>query len=273
MSITVGEFGDDHMTEAGEEGAGERQAEESESFKSTILPVILGLIIDLIVDTFSGLSDSSKMMVIVGLGVVYSGAELAGKRPKRFRISSRAKNLMTVAFIIAVLLILVAAVILGLSLVTTAFLVGWTILMAFTLRFAQSMPEGSVVPKVALTRIAAFTLGAALSIGGAPVIDQIMEGPAHLTIENNCDQHLRYDPLDISIPPGRSQTLEIPGVTVTVERRGNWISVSGSYGPEVTFPVTGSHDLIVDGRPLRPGDSRRIDLGDGEDHHLIINCR
>ncbi|HII06753.1 MAG TPA: hypothetical protein HA349_05430 [Methanotrichaceae archaeon] len=256
-----------------EEGEGDRRAEESESFKSTLLPVILGLIIDLIVDTFSGLSDSAKMMVIVGLGVVYSGAELAGKRPKRFSISSKAKTLMTMAFIIAVLLILVAAIILGLSLVTTAFLVGWTILMAFTLRFAQSIPEGSVVPKVALTRIAAFTLGAALSIGGAPLVDQIIEGPAHLTIENNCDQHLRYELLGISIPPGGSQTLEIPGITVNVEHRGDWISVSGSYGPDVTFPVTGSYDLIVDDRPLRPGYSRSIDLGDGEDHHLIINCR
>ncbi len=181
------------------------------------------MIIDLIVDMFTGLSDSAKMMVIVGLGVVYSGAELAGKRPKRFRISNRAKNLMTVAFLIAVLLILIAAVILGLSLLTTAFLVGWTILMAFTLRFAQGIPEGNVVPKVALTRIAAFTLGAALSIGGAPVVDQLMEGPAHLTIENNCDQHLGYDPLDISISPGGSQTLEVPGVTLTVEHRGDRI--------------------------------------------------
>lgn len=61
------------------------------------------MIVDLIVDTFSGLSDSARMMVIVGLRVVYSGAELAGKRHKRFRISSRARLFMTVAFIIAVL--------------------------------------------------------------------------------------------------------------------------------------------------------------------------
>jgi hypothetical protein len=212
-------------------------------------------------------------MVIVGLGVVYSGAELAGKRPKKFRISSRAKNLMTVAFIIAVLLILVAAFILGLSLVATAFLVGWTVLMAFSLRFAQSIPEGSVVPKVVLTRIAAFTLGAALSIGGAPVVDQILEGPAHLTIENDCDRYIRYEPLDISIPPGGSQTLEIPGVTVTAEHRGDWIYVSGSYGPKVPFPITEGVDIIVDGQTLRPGDSRRMDLGDGKGHRLTIRCR
>lgn len=254
-------------------GEGATSTKERESVKSTLLPVILGLIINLIVDIFSTLSDSYKMAVIVGLGIVYSGTEIASKRPKRFGISPRAKTLMTLAFIIAVLLILVAAAILGLSLAATAFLVGWTVLMAFALRFAQSIPEGSVVPKLALTRIAAFTLGAALSIGGAPVVDQILEGPAHLTIENNCNQYLEYDLMGVSISPGGSQTLEIPGIAVTVENKEDSISVSGPYGQKVDFPTREGVDIIIDGQTLRPGDSRRIDLGDGKDHRLTIKCR
>lgn len=157
----------------------QKSLRRGESFKNTLLPVILGLVVDLIMETISSLSASGKMIVIIGLSVVYSGAEFAGKRPKSFRISSRAKTLMTLAFIIAVILVLAASFILGLSLAATAFLVGWTVLMAFALRFAQKIPEGNAAAKVAMTRVAAFTLGAALSIGWAPVVDVAFGGPAH----------------------------------------------------------------------------------------------
>jgi len=261
------------VAEEGEEEAGKGRAKESESFKSTLLPVILGLLVDLIMETFSGLSTSSKMIVIIGLSVVYSGAEVARKRPKSFRISSRAKTLMSIAFVAAIVLVLAASFILGLSLAATAFLVGWTGLMALALRFAQTIPEGNAAARVVMPRVAAFTLGAALSIGGAPVVDVAFGGPAHLTIENNCDRHLGYDPLGVSIPPGGVQTLEIPKVAIIVEHLGDRISASGSYGPKVEFPVTSAVDVMIDGETLGPGALRRIDLGDGEDHRIAIRCR
>lgn len=260
------------MEEDAEERAGKKDARESESFKSTILPVLLGLIVDLIVDAFSGLSSSAKMMVIVGLSVAYTAGELLGKRPKSFGISSRAKRLMTAAFVIAVLLLLGAAFILGLSLAATAFLTGWTILMALSLRLASSVPEGGVLARVALTRISAFTLGAALAIGGAPVAEVAFGGPAHLTIINDCGDDLEYAPLNISIPAGESQTKEMPPIVVDVEHRGNVIQVGGTLGPKAPFPLSQGIEISIDDRPLRPGDSRRIDLGDGKDHRLRIRC-
>ena len=275
MHRLAGEPGDDHMAEDARERAGERGARESESFKSTILPVLLGLIVDLIVNAVSDLSTPSKMIVIVGLSVVYSGGEIIGKRPRRFGISSRAKKLMTMAFIIAVLLILAAAFILGMSLEATAFLVGWTILMALALQFASSIPEGSVVAKVAMTRIAAFTLGAALAIGGAPVVDVALGGPAHLTVVNGCDQDFRYSApgIDIDVPHGGSQTLPMPRIAIDVERNGNQITVGGPYGQLADFEAPEGVEIIIDGQLLEPGYSRRIDLGDGEDHTLTISCR
>ncbi len=274
MPLLAGEPGDDHMSEHTEERAGEREAHESESFKSTILPVLLGLIVNLIVDTFSGLTTPSKMIVIIGLSVVYSGGEIIGKRPKRFEISSRAKKLMTIAFIIAVLLILAAALILGLSLEATVFLVGWTILMALALQFASSIPEGNVVAKVAMTRIAAFTLGAALAIGGAPVVDVALGGPAYLTVVNGCDHDFRYSApgIDIDVPHGGSQTLEMPRVAIDVERHGNQITVGGPYGQLADFEVPKGIKIAIDDQPLEPGYSRRVDLGDSENHTLTISC-
>lgn len=260
------------MAEDARERAGEKGTSESESFKSTILPVLLGLIVDLIVDAFSGLSSSAKMMVIVGLSVVYSGGEIIGKRPHRFGISSRAKRLMTAAFVIAVILILAAAFILGLSLAATAFLTGWTILMALSLRLASGVPEGSVVARVALTRISAFTLGAALAIGGAPVAEVAFGGPAHLTIINDCGEDLEYAPLKISIPAGESQTKEMPPIVVDVEHRGDAITVGGTLGPKAPFPVSEGIEIYIDDQLLSPGDSRRIDLGEGKDHRLRIRC-
>jgi hypothetical protein len=61
---------DDEITENKKDGREPEKSEERESFKNTLIPGILGLIVDLIMETISSLSASEKMMVIIGLSVV-----------------------------------------------------------------------------------------------------------------------------------------------------------------------------------------------------------
>jgi hypothetical protein len=179
---------------------------------------------------------------------------------------------MTLAFIIAVILVLAASFILGFSLAATAFLVGWTVLMAFAFRFAETISEGNAAAKVAMTRFAAFTLGAAISIGGAPVVDQLVGGQPNLIIENDCYRNLEYTPLGISIHSGEPKDLIIPPIVVEVEHLGDRIRVVGSHGPVVELSAMAGVEILIDDQRLQPGDSRRIDLGDGRVHILTLSC-
>jgi hypothetical protein len=236
------------------------------------MPIILGLIVDIIVRIISDLPPAWRVLIVVTLGVIYLVFDLARRRPKQVTVSRRAANLMTIALVVAIILVGAASLILGLTVASIVFLIGWLILMIVFIRFAQSLPAISVVPQSVLRGVAAVSLGAALSIGGGTVADLAIRGPVQLTIHNYCPTPLVYEPLGIEVAAYGSQTIEVLPVTVIVRREESRIFVR-AFGLELPFVLPENVDVSFDGRLIEPRAPLRVNLREREAHELIITCR
>lgn len=248
------------------------RAEQTEPLGRLLMPILLGLVADIVVKTITGLPMPWRALVIVILGIFYGAFELARRRPGQIAISRRTANLMTIALVVAIILIGAGALILALGLVAVIFLIGWLILMIIFIRVARSLPVTSVVPKSILMGVAMVSLGAALSMGGGPVVEFVTGGPVRrLVIHNNCSIPFAVPALNIDVPANGSQTMPVPAVSVTIRREQEKICV-GTTLEEYCF-YSYDADITLNGQPIRSGDSLSINLQEQEEHSLVITCR
>jgi len=248
------------------------QVEQNEPLSQQLMPIILGLIVDIIVGAISDLPPVWRVVIIIILGIIYSLLDLTRRRPEQIPISRRAASLMTIALIVAIILVGVAALILGLTVSSIVFLIGWLILMIIFIRIARALPLTRLALRSILGGIAAVSLGAALSMGGGTVLGFVTQGPVQLTIHNDCPTPMLYEPLGIDIPPHRSQTIEVPPMIVTVGQEDDQVFLR-LFGLQLPFDLPENVEVIFDGQLIEPGIPLRADLRKRERHELLIICR
>lgn len=266
---------------------------KEEDLKGQLMPILLGLITDSILDSITELGLTQRAMIISGIAITYAVFYITRKRSKykqeklkiekskgpkelkeaeegalRGTLSRRVTVLLLVGFIAAIVLVCAASLILGFTLERIFLLVGWLFLLIL---FVLSGTFFSVDVALLLRGIAAVSLGGALSIGGVPTYGFLTAEPVDLTIQNNCSEPVIYELLDINVPAFTTQTVELKPLTVTFTREGDFVYV---YALCQTVPYHVPEDAFVsfDGQVIRPGEPLTVDLGKQKVHEFFIQC-
>lgn len=240
--------------------------------KASATHYLLIFILGLVVGIISELHLAVRALLAVILGIIYSFF-VVRRHFKQFIVSRRTGIIMIIIFVVVIILIGSLALISRFSLANAMFLVGWLILMIIFIRFAQTLPYASVLLKSILTGVAVVSLGAAISIGGVAFFNIPPVPPmVQLTIYNNCNTQLVYEPLGIAVPAYDSQTIKVPPGTVTVRQENGQLFVY-AFGLELHTYLPENIDISFDGRLIEPGIPLRIKLREREAHELIITCR
>ncbi len=277
-------IGGDHIVE---------KTEKEEYLKGQLMPILLGLITDSILDSITELDLTQRVIIISSIAIIYAVFYMTWKRskykqvklkieeskkPKELKesekgflkgiLSRRVTVLLLVGFIVAIVLVCAASIVLGFTVERIFLLVGWLLLMII---FVLSGAFFSVDVALLLRGIAAVSLGGALSIGSVPTYGFLTAEPVELTIQNGCSTPLVYELLNINVSGFTTQTVELKPLTVTFTREGDFVFV---YALCQTVPYYVPKDAFVsfDGQVIKPGESLTVDLGKQKVHEFFIKC-
>lgn len=266
-------------------------AEREETLVSQLMPVLLGLITDSILDSISDLGLMQRVLTITGIGIIYGLLYVKRKRSKKNKyeqkklevpanpgnptnpkdtVSRRVTAALIVGFLIAIILVGAASLILGLPHGMIIQLMGWLLLMVIFVLSGNFLPSRKMA--LFLRAIAAVSLGGALSIGGVPTYEFVTAEPVELTIQNYCSDTIVYDLLDIEVLGNTVETVKLKPVTVTFTRDENFVYVY-AFCRKVPYSVPEDALVSFNGQEIGVGDSLTIDLSEQEQHTLIIQCK
>ncbi|KYK34974.1 MAG: hypothetical protein HXS46_01810 [Theionarchaea archaeon] len=267
-------------------------AEKGETLTSQLMPVLLGLITDSILDSIGDLELNERVLIIIGMGIIYGLLYTKRKSSKKSKYeqkklevpanpgklekdttSRRVTVVLLIGFIIAIVLVGAASLILGLTRRMILQLMGWLVLMIVFVLSGNFLSSARMA--FYLRAVAAVSLGGALSIGGVPTYEFITAGPVELTIENYCSDPIVYDVYGlahIEVPGNAVRTVELKPVTVTFTRDENFVFV---YAFCRTVPYAVPEDALVsfDGQEIKPGESLTVHLSGPEPHKLVVECK
>lgn len=260
-------------------------AEKEESLSIQLMPILLGLITDSILDSITELGLTERVLVITGIGVIYAVLYVRkSKKSSKYEqkklkvkesdrpttvISRRVTRVLVRGFLIAAVLIVTASLILGLTYEVIARLLAWLLVMIFFILSGNFI--SGVHWAFFLRGIAAVSLGGALSIGGVPTYEYITAEPVELTIQNYCSEPIVYDLLDINVPGNDEDTIELRPLTFTFSRKGNSVYLY-ALGRTVQYYVPENAFVSFDGQVIESGDSLTVDLSEPKQHEFFIQC-
>lgn len=263
---------------------------EEETLSSQLMPIILGLITDSILDSVTELGMSERILVVTGMGVLYAVLYVSRKKSKKPKykqeklkvpeagkkesepksyISRKVTRVLILGLVIAIVLVGFASAVLGVAVRVIIQLVGWLVLMMlfiFSGNFAANVNTA-----LFLRGIAAVSLGGALSIGGVPTYEFFTAEPVELTIQNYCSTPIVYDLLNIEVPGNTVQTVMLKPLVVTFTREGNHVYVY-ALCHTVMYSVPEDAFVSFNGQVIRPGDSLTVDLSEQKQHEFFIKC-
>ncbi|MBU7046228.1 MAG: hypothetical protein HXS54_07285 [Theionarchaea archaeon] len=260
-------------------------AESGEHLTSHLMPTVLGLITDSILDSIMEMDLVKRPLIITVMGAIYAVLYVKRKKskgkyeqkklgvsvkekPESKGISRNVTAVMIIGFIIAIILVFIASAIRGLTIVSIALMMVWLIVMVI---FVLSGNFTSVNTAYFLRSIAAVGLGGALSIGSVPTYEFFAADPVELTIQNHCPDSIVYEMLGIEVPGNTVKTVELEPLTVIFRRDENYVYV---YAFCQTVPYKVPEDAFVSFNEveIKPGDSLKVDLSEQEEHELFIQC-
>ena len=265
-------------------------AGKEETLAGQLMPILLGLITDSILDSIGNLGLFERVLIITGMGIIYGLLYMRRKSPKKSKyeqkkldvpadseksagtISRRVTAVLIIGFIIAILVVGAASLILGLARNVILQLMVWLFLMVVFVLSGSFLSNVRMV--FFLRALAAVSLGGALSIGSVPVYEFVIADTVELTVQNGCSDPIVYDvPLgdDIIVAGNGKEIVHLKPVTVTFSRTENFVFV---YAFCRTVPYAVPEDAFVsfDGHQINVGDSRTFDLSEDEQHEFIITC-
>ncbi len=262
-------------------------AEKEESLSAQLMPVLLGLIADSILDSIAELGLNGRILVITGIGVIYAVLYVRkSKKSSKYEqkklkveksnpgpsgvISRRVTRVLVSGFVIAAFLVVAASLIMGLTYGAIARLVVWLVVMILFILSGNFFSSSNWA--LFLRGIAAVSLGGALSIGGVPTYEYITAEPVELTIQNYCSEPIVYDLLDINVSGNTTDTVELRPLTVTFTREKNYVYVY-AFGRTVSYDVPEDAFVSFNGQVIDPGDSLTVDLSEQEKHEFSIQCK
>ena len=259
-----------------------------ESMSIQVMPVLLGLITDSVLDSITELGLSERAVIITAMGIIYAGFYVYRKAKKRSNyeqkklkvskdtstakgvISRRVTTVLIVGLVIAIVLVGFGSAILGLTIGEIVRLMAWLVVMGVFVLSGNFLSGANMI--FLLRGIAAVGLGGALSMGGVPTVEFFAAEPVELTIQNYCSDPIEYDLLGIEVPGNTTKTIrELEPLTVTFTRDGNYVYVyalcrtRGYHVPEDAF-------VSFNGQVIKPGESLTVDLREQEQHELFIQC-
>lgn len=267
-------------------------AEKGETLTSQLMPVLLGLITDSILDSIGDVELTERVLIIIGMGIIYGLLYTKRKSSKKSKYkqkklevpanpgklekettSRRVTVVLLIGFIIAIVLVGAASLILGLTHGMILQLMGWLVLMIVFVLSGNFL--SSVRIAFFLRAVAAVCLGGALSIGGVPTYEFVTAESFELTIENYCPDPIVYDVyglVHIEVPGNAVRTVELKPVTVIFTRDENFVFV---YAFCRTVPYAVPEDALVrfDGQEIKPGESLTVHISGPEPHKLVVECK
>lgn len=260
-------------------------AEKEESLSAQLMPLLLGLITDSILDSLTELGLPARALVITGIGVIYAVLYVRkSKKSSKYEqkklkvkksnpgpavISRKVTKVLVSGCVIATILIVVASLILGLTYEGIARLVVWLVVMIFFILSGNFIP--SVNWTLFLRGIAAVSLGGALSMGSVPTYEFFTAEDVELTIQNYCSEPIVYNMLGINVSGNTKDTVELKPLTVTFTRTKNSVYVY-AFGRTVPYNVPEDAYVSFNGQVINPGDSLTIDLSEQNQHEFFIEC-
>jgi hypothetical protein len=143
-----------------------------------------------------------------------------------------------------------------------------------TITVASVSPTGFPLKGVLIG--AATTAAVGAGIVAVMVVPSIIEDVVSVRIHNQCPEPLVYTGMGIAVsgttvPAFGSQTVRVPGLEVDVQRGPQAIAVS-AFGLEMSFQVATEVGVSFDDEPIQPGFQGGFDLGESEEHDLLIRC-